>query len=237
VSFYGLLSKYYDDIFPANKDQIDFLTEEMAGCQTLIDIGAGTGNAAVSLVRLGHNVAALEYDNSMSEQIREKNQDVSVITGDMRKLNEFFSAPFDGAYCIGNTLVHLSDVSEISEVLAQIAGLLPSGAPLVLQLVNYDRILTDTIDSLPTIKVPSKKLSFHRGYELEGNRISFTGTLVMDGQSFSEKTLLYPLTSGELTKLLQEDGFTDISLYGDFKRSPYSKENSPALIAVARKGY
>lgn len=55
-----------------------------------------------------------------------------------------------------------------------------------------------------------------------------------DGQSISNKTLLYPATSKQLLPILESCGFHDIESYGNFEKGAYSLDSS-AFIVVAKK--
>lgn len=237
MSFYSHLSNHYDDIFPINPTQVAFLSSTFAGKKTILDIGAGTGTTAIALEKAGYSVTALEYDECMIEKIHEKTKQISIVNGDMRDLHKLFSSLFDAIYCVGNTLVHLRDKQEIQDVLSQCYSLLDDNGVLVLQIVNYNRVLSQNVSSLPTITVPSKSISFERGYSREGVHICFQGTLRIEDSEYTEKTLLYPLRKSEMFDLLETAGFTNISAFGSFKNDLFNDNESPALVITAQKAF
>ncbi|MEH7087265.1 SAM-dependent methyltransferase, partial [Neobacillus drentensis] len=65
MTFYEALTPYYDQIFPANPKQLGFLSSLFAKDGRLLDVGAGTGNMAASLVEQGYTVLAAEPDGKM----------------------------------------------------------------------------------------------------------------------------------------------------------------------------
>ena len=60
---------------------------------------------------------------------------------DIDKLNK----KFDLIFCIGNSMVHLNDNEEILRFLRNCKKSLKVGGYLLLQIVNYDRILVKNI--------------------------------------------------------------------------------------------
>lgn len=43
MTFYQVLSPYYNEIFPANEKQINFITSYLEKGHSVLDVGAGTG--------------------------------------------------------------------------------------------------------------------------------------------------------------------------------------------------
>ena len=77
-------------------------------------------------------------------------------------------------------------------------------------------------------------MNLNDSYDVAGENVLFTTTLTSAGQSFSNTTSLYPVTSEQLLPILKNNGFQKIEMYGNFEKGTYS-ENSPALIVVAKK--
>lgn len=235
MTFYQPLTPYYDEIFPTNPKALHFLSSTYKPGGTLLDVGAGTGNMALALLNEGFQVTATEPEETMAEQIREKSKSIShplkVYTKTMQQLGEF-TDHFDGIYCIGNTLVHLNNLEEISEFLQQSYNSLHPNGVLIFQIVNFERVLAKQEFTFPIIKKES--FEFIRRYELVDEKILFTTTLLTADQSISNTTPLYPATSKQLLPILESCGFKDIETYGNFEKSSYSL-TSPALIVVAKK--
>ncbi len=68
MGFYEQISKYYDYIFPAGKEQIDFI-ETAAGTppKKVLDIACGSGGYSVALAKDGYSVTAVDLDEKMVE--------------------------------------------------------------------------------------------------------------------------------------------------------------------------
>ena len=233
MNFYHSLTPYYDEIFPTNLKALDFLVSIFKQGGLLLDVGAGTGNMALSLSKKGFKVTATEPEAAMAIQIREKatNTSISVFTKTMQQIGEF-AETFDGIYCIGNTLVHLNNLEEINEFLHQVYRRLNDNGVFICQIVNFEKVLEKRDFTFPIIK--KETFEFKRRYDLAGEKILFTTTITSAGQTFSNTTSLYPATSKQLLPILKNCGFQTIETYGDFEKGTYL-ENSPALIVVAKK--
>ncbi|MDT3499235.1 class I SAM-dependent methyltransferase, partial [Bacillus toyonensis] len=118
MTFYQVLSPYYNEIFPANEKQINFITSYLEKGHSVLDVGAGTGNVAEALVKRGMIVTAMEPEKKMAAKICEKAKihegKFYVNTFGMQQIDNV-SRLFDGIYCIGNTLVHLDNIEEIKD--------------------------------------------------------------------------------------------------------------------------
>jgi glycine/sarcosine N-methyltransferase len=233
LTFYRSLTPFYDEIFPTNAKALTFLKSNFKQGRLLLDVGAGTGSMALGLVDEGFNVIATEPEESMAQQIREKaaHTSMQVFTKGMLQVADF-EETFDGIYCVGNTLVHLNNVEEINEFLQQVYRKLATDGVFVCQIVNFDRVLSQHDFTFPVIE--KENFEFKRQYELEGDKILFTTTITSEGQTFSNTTTLYPVTSEQLLPILKNCGFHSIETYGNFEKAVHSA-NSPAFIVVAKK--
>ncbi|AGK53860.1 class I SAM-dependent methyltransferase [Bacillus sp. 1NLA3E] len=241
MSFYQNLNLYYDILFPANPTQISFIEKYSKPAARILDIAAGTGNQAILLASNGYDVTATDSEeemvNTMAEKALNENVPLQSIRLEMEKIQLLSTSSYDVIVCIGNSIVHLNSIDEIRNMIKDIYKLLENDGTFIVQTVNYDRILNLQIQELPLIKKP-EGISFRRTYEFLDEKIRFNGALTVekDGeiQQFDHSVELYPLQSFQLVTVLQEAGFSEITLYGDFKENEYSI-TSPAIIAVAKK--
>lgn len=238
MSFYAVLSRHYDALFPANEQQIGFLAERLKGVSTILDLGAGTGTTALGLIKKGFAVTGLEFDRSMADRMREKaalaGAQLPVIEADMRRLPDLPLPQFEGIYCIGNTLVHLADELEIAGLLQAAYQQLASGGRLVIQIVNYDAVLGHSQYELPQINRPEAGVSFRRIYGVGPDRVQFHGLLTEGDETWENTVPLVPLTRAKLEATLTATGFQKLAWYGSFKGEPCGP-TSPALIVSAEK--
>ncbi len=248
MGFYEDFSKYYDLIFQAKKPQLDFIKKRTPKKGRILDVAAGTGNHALALGEDGYDVRAVEYDDKMLEVLEDKqekpNPEVKARRGDMKEILDYYPRSFfDTVYCIGNSLVHLTTVAEIEKFLESAYAVLKTEGTLIIQIINYDRILDQDIHGLPTIKNeqdPKLKAEFVRSYEKIPNSdlLDFQTRLTIkkDGEEkvFENHTPLLPIRYQELKRLLEEAGFRNIEAYSNFMEEDYDPE-APPLIMTGKK--
>ncbi|WP_379135941.1 class I SAM-dependent methyltransferase [Paenibacillus sp. sgz500958] len=234
-TFYEILNPYYDEIFPANDKQISFLSSCFPAASTLLDVGAGTGNTAIALAKSGNNLTATEPEHSIVTRIKEKatsdGLDIQVIPNSMQQISQI-NETFDGIYCIGNTLPHLDNFNEIRTFLQAAYDKLKEQGALVIQTVNFEKVLLQQNFSFPIIQ--KDNFTFTRQYELQDDKILFTAVLEVPSDTYSNTLPLYPVTKHQLQNELQKCGFHSLSIYGDYSKSPFSTE-SPGLVIIANK--
>jgi SAM-dependent methyltransferase len=142
----------------------------------------------------------------------------------------------DLALCLGNTLAHLPDRSSAERAVRGMAGVLAPGGRLVVQCVNFDRILAEGRAAFPLIertRPDSGRISFFREYDLSGlpERLIFRTRLATPGGEHHAAWPLVPLRSDELSRWFGNAGLTGVMKLGDYDRSPFTG-TSPALIVV-----
>ena len=232
MSFYKTLTPYYNDIFPTNEKTLAFLADHFKEGASILDVGAGTGNMAVSLAQQGFHVTAMEPEQGMAEQIRLKAQSqqlpIIVTTNTMQQLGTL-DKTYQGIYCIGNTLVHLHDMEEIGTFFKQTFEKLQPEGVFIFQIVNYEK--KDFV--FPIIE--KEGFTFERQYERDGEHVLFTTTLTTKEGAQTNTIPLYPATATQLRPLLEACGFESVNAYANFALKEYTQD-APALIMVAKKG-
>ncbi|SOC02770.1 methyltransferase family protein [Ureibacillus xyleni] len=234
MSFYQSFASYYDRIFPLNPVALNFVANHFQKGESILDIGAGTGNMAIALANEGYNVSASEPDQEMVEWIRSKAKEsrLAIYTQTMLEIN-LINGSFDGILCIGNTLPHLQNLKEIEDFLEKCINKLNPGGKLILQLVNYDQVLSNDNFSFPVIE--KEDFTFTRNYMKKEDHILFTTKLKGEDLETENTIALFPVTSKQLITIINKLHFENVEIMGSFKGEQYSVD-SKAMIIVARKG-
>ena len=228
--FYNQIAEKYDFIFPLSPAHKTFFASELHG-KTILDVGAATGNLTAYLSSQGYEVTAIDLSERLIAKAVEKG--VTVQQLNMLAIDEL--PMFDNIVCIGNTLPHLDSKTSVQLFLQKAYGQLTQGGKLVLQLVNFQKYFAqqqgDYLGNLPLIE--NDKVKFERYYYLnEEGKIIFK-TILDD--TIKNEELLQPIFADQLTEWLTQIGFQAINLYGNFKKDPFDKEKSMALIVTAVK--
>jgi SAM-dependent methyltransferase len=127
-----------------------FLREVLGGAPSkrLLDLGCGTGEHARFLSEEGFEVTGVDASEAQLAQAREAGPGPAFVKADLAELGGAVTGPFGGAISLGNGLPHLH-APEMARFLGHLAGLLLPGAPVLFQVLNYDRILDQRVTSLP----------------------------------------------------------------------------------------
>ena len=228
--FYNQIAEKYDFIFPLSPAHKTFFASELHG-KTILDVGAATGNLTAYLSSQGYEVTAIDLSERLIAKAAEKG--VTVQQLNMLAIDEL--PTFDNIVCIGNTLPHLDSKTSVQLFLQKAYRQLTQGGKLVLQLDNFQKYFAqqqgDYLGNLPLIE--NDKVKFERYYYLnEEGKIRFK-TILDD--TIKNEELLQPIFADQLTQWLTQIGFQAINLYGNFKKDPFDKEKSMALIVTAVK--
>jgi len=240
VKFYEMLVKYYDDIFPMNDETYSFIRQDLIEGDKVLDVACGTGTYTLPLQKEGILAFGVDLEESMIEVAEEKAKKEGIrsdfVVASMLNLDLVSDGDLRRIFIIGNSLVHLKSLDEIRTFIMLCYELLMNGGDLIIQIINYDKILDNDIKSLPTIEVPEKGVTFSRYYyyDLTSHSIEFASKLTVNGEVQESSVYLFPLRKDELIKELENAGFKDIETYKNFKGEPYEKEAMP-LIVKARK--
>lgn len=220
---------------------------------SVVDLGCGTGEHALFFASLGIDSLGVDRSAEMIGEARDYEDrhpphGPRFAEGDFAALGELTDRRFGAAFCLGNVLPHLED-ADLATCLAAWAERLVEGGRLVIQIVNYERILGGGLRHLP--------LSF-RQHPDEAGEIVFLRLVTPAGDRhvlFHPTTLRLlpgseePVTvkatrevrlrawrRPELEPMLERAGFEVDALHGDMTEGPFEPATSPDLVVVAVRG-
>ena len=243
MGFYEEISKYYNYIFPVSNETVGFI-RNIAGNPpgSILDVACGTGGYSIELDKYKYDVTAVDIDRKMIESLRAKTNSsgskVKFLQANMLDLNEKFSgSTFETIFCIGNSLVHLENLSEISSFFNNTKEILKNDGSLIVQVINFDRVISKGVKSLPTIYNEDVGLSFERFYQYDEsqNKVYFKTILSVDNQKYENEIPLYPLLYDDAKRMMLSNGFKKIDFFGDFAGSSFDKDNSFMMVLCAKK--
>ena len=243
VAFYTDISLVYDDLFPVSAEQRSLLESlrEGGGVRSVVDCGCGTGAQLLPFAAAGLACLGFDPDPSLVAVARRKlavYPKTRVEIGGFSDLPRLAVEPSDLLLCLGNSLVHVPQ-EDAARFLSDSAKALNSAGTLLLQILNYERLMRDGVTELPLIRVAEGAVEFRRRYAWDGDRkVRFQTALRLstgdERKIVRNEIPLYPLYPEELWEMMSNAGFGNIRYYGDFARTDFSPE-SEALVCLAKK--
>lgn len=241
--FYTSISNSYSQIFPYNPAQLQFVTRNVVDLtgQQILDIGCATGELAFQLVKSGAGVTGIDLNEGLLEKAKagKVHSNLTFQKGNMLELKiDFQPETFSTVLCFGNTLVHLPSQELILEMLQGVYTVLKPGGIFLLQILNYDYILSEPVAELPLIETENIKFVRHYVFSENSPLISFQTELYLkkEGEVVKNETFLFALKSNELRELLDNAGFENIKFFSNFKEEPFGGKHLP-LVAKVTKPY
>ena len=243
MGFYADISAVYDDLFPVSAAQLSLLNSlhEETGSGSVVDCGCGSGAQLLPFAVSGAECLGFDPDPSLVAIAREKLAawpNARIEEGGFADLPRLAARAHDILLCLGNSLVHVSS-EQAGRFLADSARVLSPQGRMLLQILNYERLLRDGVEELPPIRSSDGSVELRRHYKWEDRRkVLFRTTLkfsAVEGLRVAcNEVPLYPIYPEELEKMMKTAGFEDIRFFGDFSRSVFCAD-SEAIVCLARK--
>lgn len=243
MPFYTDLSEAYDALFPvsaAQRSLFDGILRD-GWVSRVADAGCGSGAQLLHFASAGIRCIGFDPDPALVELARRKLApfpDARVEIGGFADIARVVTSPVDLVLCLGNSLVHVAQ-EEARRFLADAADVISPAGGILVQLLNYERLLREGVAELPLMRAEDGAIEFRRRYDWESPRnVRFrTALRVARGDEplvIRNDIPLYPVYPDELWEMLAAAGFSRIRYHGDFAGSDFTPE-SEALVCLARK--
>jgi len=232
-----------------------FLESQIARApeRSVVDLGCGTGEHARHLASKGVRTTGVDRAEDQIAKARDFESEFSTgpifVQGDLTELGRLELGRFGLALCLGNVVPHLED-DLLELMLRETASILLPGGRLVMQLINYERILGQKVRSLP-VNVRSNPdgsgdIAFVRllrpDSEDERYIWFYPTTLVLDPGAdrpveveATKEVRLRAWQRNELEPILGATGFAIEAIYGNMTGGPYDALNSQDLVVAATR--
>lgn len=230
--FYTMLAAHYNTVFPFSGVKKQFFENILLQYRprTALDLGCATGELTGFLNRNRCQATGVDLNADLLA-IARKSQPGRFVREDIVAFLSASREMFDLIICIGNTLPHLDPASRDRFAALAPRRLHPKGI-LILQTVNYHKILRHRPPGLPAIEKKEAGIKFTRRYQYRSDgSIVFTASLDSPQGQSQSSTVLWPYTARELKAMLAAD-FHLAAEYGSFAGEPFAEE-SPAWFYVA----
>jgi glycine/sarcosine N-methyltransferase len=241
ADFYQALAAVYEDVFPLNPGQVQFVLEQLPQApQPVVDLGCSTGALARKLAEAGYDVLGIDLSENMIAQAQQAaasqayRGSVEFKVADMRQVAATTQAA-GALLCLGNTLVHLTAADQLAQFLRSCNQALQGDGPFIGQIVNYDRVAVQQVTQLPTLQGKRGNQLQRFYHPREDGLLDFATTLILsDGTEIDSTVTLRPLLRQQLAQSLQGAGFSNVRWFGSYQGEAWS-EGTFHTIFVASK--
>ena len=218
-----------------------------APSRRMLDLGCGSGEHTRFLKAMGFEATGVDASPSQLEAARSADPGGRYVQAGLTDLAEVIEVGQGGAICVGNTLPHLCEEAEIRAFFSGLSHCLLPGAPFLLQLLNYDRILDRGERTFPMVLRPGEaegedtvflRLMTHHG----GGRLTFTpatlryrpGAEVPLELATAHDVALRGWRRAEVETLLRESGFRMCEVFGTMTGEAWSNLSSDLVVVGER---
>jgi SAM-dependent methyltransferase len=214
------------------------------GKHGLLDAGCGTGRQATALALVGYRMTGLDASPAMLEaaaaHAAEAGANVTWVHGFFESIADATPGPFDGIYCIGNSLATAGTAESVQCALRSFAQVLRPGGRVFVQVLNFDAMRRQP----PCVLGP--RVTHHDGVEylsfrvfhLEAETAQVVSITAWKDQQWHQESAggtLYPMGHAQLRTWFGQAGFEVDACYSDYARKPYNPGRQGDLIVVATR--
>ena len=221
----------------ATAEEADFLARNLGvdPPARLLDLPAGFGRHALALASRGYRVTGIDIAHEAIEaariEARERGVQANFLVGDMRSAPA--GAPYDGAFCFGNSFGYLSH----EDTKAFVHGMFDAIRPGARWAIDTG----SAAESLLPHLVPDRRLeaggitySVRNSYDARAGRL-VQSCILEKGAARQTAEISYGIyTVAELCRLLSGEGFRVVSASGSLDGRPFHLGDRRLLLVGER---
>lgn len=135
----------FDTAYHANVEFFASLELSPEQGDLAVDLGCGPGCQSVPLAERGFRVVAIDFCQSLLDELAERAADhqIRTVCDDLGEFDKHIDEPPGLIVCMGDTLVHLPDLSTVEKVIDRISFALKPGGTFIYSIRDY-------VSSVPT---------------------------------------------------------------------------------------
>ena len=221
-----------------------YVAEALAGNGPVLELGCGTGRYLVPIARESLSITGLDSSLAMLRRAEQKaeaaNVQVDLVEGDLRDFS--FDREFDTILVPSNTLLHLSQPSELLQCLGSVRDHLSDSGRFVFDIFHPD---LDRLQRHPDFRFPVRTIESAEGEDIrieETSRYDPVSQVRMatwyfiwpGGEERAVELNVRVIFPQELLVLLEAAGIRLINRFGDFERTPLGPDSRSQVCICAK---
>ncbi len=217
----------------------------------LLDAACGTGRHVASMADAGYRVTGLDMSADMLAATRTHMADHDVEAPLIQAAFADIPAdvgPFDGVFCLGNSLAATGSAAEAERSVAALASVLAPGGRLFVQILNFEKLRVER----PRARGPRVRTEDRIEY-ISTRVFSFCGDAVevisvthwrdpsgadpaaAGWRHHATAGSLYAISAAQITQWCESAGMKIDATYGSYAREPFDVGTSGDLIVLATR--
>jgi SAM-dependent methyltransferase len=201
----------------------------------VLDVPCGFGRHSIPLAEAGYRITGVDRSPALVEEARRRAGGArwpKLVRADYRDL-PLGAASFDAALNLFTSLGYLGD-EEDTKALTEIGRVLRPGAPLVIDILDRDRLVTILREQDWRLLGEGRLLLEQRTFDPASGVVQTTQTVIpARGDRESRTFSLRVYCATELLAMLDRAGFSEARCYGGFDGRPFAIDTR--LVIVARR--
>ena len=234
---YHLIFGDWDREVTRQGEVLDALLRQQTGAERLsvLDCSCGIGTQAIGLALRGHGLSATDISpesvRRAEEEAKRFGVEITFGVADFRALEDRLEGTFDAVICCDNALPHMLAREDLLRAASSIRSRLKEGGIFVASIRDYDQLLRER-PSATTPKVMDvageRRRIYFQVWDWEPDSLTYTVNLFLVDQQEQDQwqtrhhqARYRALTTDELTGVLEEAGFSQITWHAPSESSYY----------------
>ncbi len=211
----------------------------MYGVKSVLDCACGTGRDLIMFQSMGLRVFGSDLSDSMLTVARRDicEANIPLRKVDYRELQENYNREFDAVVCLSNSINEVLEDAETLRALCSMRAVLCAGGILVFDQGQTDASMRTPPEFAPVLNNRDFTRFFTMAYTGDIQTVHIFDFIhtkdICEFKHSSVRIRIRLLDSW--CQILRDAGFVSVEFFGDWDLTPYHKNSSQRLIAVAQK--
>lgn len=209
--------------------------DELKGAKRVLDLACGKGRHSKTLHQLGYETSGVDLAPESIKAAKESaSKEIHFEVMDMRNLT--FERHFDVVFNLFTSFGYFSDTADNQKVIQEVSSILHPQGLFCIDFLNADFVKSNLVVQEDTIRtLEGRDITFKISRRIEEGFILKCIAFEDRGQAYRFQERVQFIQSHDFIHWLTEFDFEIIHTFGDYLLNPFSVEDSPRFLVVAKK--